>query len=410
MVKKGIDKEIRCPICNSRQIYVRKSDGKLACYNCWYDERKESLGEAKKRIDLNRLVTPLGMPRILSKQGTKKTSGKSPAPKDGVVSCAVCGKTPPNSVRKDGTYFCTVCGYDSADKTYFKGYESEKCSKCGSRSKYFRHDGTMVCQSCKTAGPRFNRVPFETKPVVDSSEDILPFTSPEITLNGKILSLFVEKNVMKLSVDGGENEYPINMNNNVVFTIGKMGTINVDYHNPIEILKLYIRKIKHATLGKAAFEKEWKDVVKGTSFDFEPLTVIQLVERGLLPREKVEVDLIPLMNEKLSSVREWKSAETLCWAAEKFFEMGLYGRLEEETRAAQDLIKAYEQKAKEEARAEKLAQAKAAVRPVAAPAGSDGADVKSVKLPEGLETVSQTQVLLFGGYKLHYTLSNVEKV
>jgi len=398
----------RCPICNSRKIHVKDADSTISCYNCGYDARKETIEQAKARVPKYRIVKvrkTASEPKLVSVKPKIKVS----SPSEKKVSCAVCGKTPPNSVRKDGTYFCTVCGYDSADNTYIMGYDKLPCPYCGSKSKYFHHDGVAVCYSCKHLSPRYNRVPYETvRTKLD--DDVLPFTSPEVMVNGKVLSLFVDKDTMKLSVDGAETSYPVNVNNNVVFTIGKMGKIDVDYRNPIELLGLYVRLLKHAILGRGAFEKEWREVVRGTNFDFDPLTVLQLIERGLLTKKQVETKLIPLMNEKFTSVREQGSAQSLFWAAEKAFEMGIYNSIEKEIRDVQDLVKVYRQKAKEEVEARKKALAAGRVPVKASEPESPVADANPMNLPDGLEKVSKTQVLQFDGYRLHYTLSHVEKV
>jgi len=223
-----------------------------------------------------------------------------------------------------------------------------------------------------------------------------------VIVRNKELHISQHKNMLRLNVRGLEGtEFPLTLKDARAFTIGELGKVDVNYNDPIEVLNIYIRKLKHAQRGKGDFEHMWADGMSGTDYDFPPTVMVKMVEKGYVQLEDKKRMLKLIRSRFFSKGKDVPYTHPL-WASKKVLEMGIYEELDEEIAAA-------EEKIEEIRNAPPEPEPVVVVEPKVAPEPEQGEVAPEDKIPEEIAgVIAEEQVINLKGYKATYKLMKVE--
>lgn len=243
-------------------------------------------------------------------------------------------------------------------------------------------------------------------PIKENGNGDVLLEGVRVIVRNKELHISQHKGMLRLNVRGIEGMvYPLSLKAARAFTIGELGKVDVNYNDPIEVLNIYIRKLKHAQKGKGDFEHMWAEGMEGTDYDFPPTVLVKMVERGFIPFEDKKKMLRVIRSRFFSKGKDVPWTNPL-WASKKVLEMGIYDEIDKEIAAAEEKI--------EEIRTAPP-EPEPVVEPVVEPEVSAEPEkvevVAGEKIPEEIaDVVADEQIINLKGYRVTYKLMKVEPV
>lgn len=129
---------------------------------------------------------------------------------------------------------------------------------------------------------------------------------------------------------------PVTVTPRVQLYICAAKDLGADLFDPCTILGIWVRKLKHAQNGVAAFETAWvKGKVAAKYADLLPMQILPLLERSFLPRQVVAEEILPKIpdDDLPGEDRLFRDA------ARAAFEIGIYAKMDAAIAEAEEQIR-----------------------------------------------------------------------
>lgn len=176
----------------------------------------------------------------------------------------------------------------------------------------------------------------------------------------EIFATAIDKKMYLVVSGNGQHPLLATPTNRVLAFICSAEDIGGDLFDPITVLGIWIRKLKHARQGIPTFEAVWVAALKNTEYDLLPAQVLQLRAKGFLPEKVVADEILPAVEAhadfKYEYRGKWPGKLLFLDAALAAFKVGVYPDLDGAIAHAQQAI-AQIQKEREEAAARETSAA-----------------------------------------------------